>query len=57
VCSTRGNHSGRSICPTRAAVLSDDDGGYLREQAAAYFAHPLRLPRVRAPGRSGGQRV
>lgn len=43
VCSTRGNHSGRSICPTRAAVLPDDDGGYLREQAAAYFTHPLLL--------------
>jgi hypothetical protein len=44
VCSTRGNHSGRTICPTRDAVLADDDGGYLREQAAAYFASPLRLP-------------
>lgn len=44
VCSTRGNHSGTLICPTRVAVLPDDDGGYLREKAAAYFANPLRLP-------------
>jgi hypothetical protein len=43
VCTTRGSHSGTLRCPWRDAVATDDDGGFLREQAAAYFAKPLRL--------------
>ena len=43
VCTTLGSHSHTMRCPTRDAVLADDDGGYLRERASAYFAAPLPL--------------
>jgi len=43
VCTRRGSHSQALRCPYRNATVLDDDGGYLRERAAAYLAKPLRL--------------
>jgi hypothetical protein len=40
VCSTE---DGVTACSTHLAVWSDDDGGYLRTQAALYYRHPLPL--------------
>jgi hypothetical protein len=41
-CTTDGT-SGPPICNTHAATVADDDGGYLRMAAAAYYASPVRL--------------
>ena len=40
VCSKDG---GVTACSTHLAVWADDDGGYLRTQAAQYYRHPLPL--------------
>lgn len=42
ICNTDGSSSG-SICNDHVAAHADDDGGYLRLQAAAYLADPLPL--------------
>jgi hypothetical protein len=42
LCTTDGMSSG-SICNTHPATVSDDDGGYLRTAAAAYYAAPFPL--------------
>jgi len=41
-CTTDGVSSG-TICDTNASTSSDDDGGYLRMAAAAYYASPTPL--------------
>ncbi|MCU1600242.1 MAG: hypothetical protein JWO22_951 [Frankiales bacterium] len=41
VCTTLGSHSQKLLCPSRTASSTDDDGGYFRERATAYFAAPL----------------
>ena len=41
-CSTDGISSG-SICNNHPSASSDDDGGFLRMQSAAYFQNPLPL--------------
>ena len=41
-CSTDGTSSG-SVCNTHTATVSDDDGGYLRMAAAAYYAATIAL--------------
>jgi hypothetical protein len=43
-CTTRGSHSHTQVCTSRTSTVRDDDGGYLRERAAAYFASPYPLP-------------
>ncbi|MDQ1746616.1 MAG: hypothetical protein QOD07_879 [Frankiaceae bacterium] len=43
-CTTRGSHSHTSVCTSRVSTVPDDDGGYLRDRAAAYFAAPYLLP-------------
>ena len=42
VCTSDGLTSG-TVCNTHVATVSDDDGGYLRTAAAAYYAAPLPL--------------
>ncbi len=41
-CSTDGMSSGQ-VCNDHTAQYTDDDGGYLREQATAYYASPVQL--------------
>ncbi|MEY2515682.1 MAG: hypothetical protein QOJ89_3040 [bacterium] len=41
-CSTDGISSG-SVCDNHLSTSSDDDGGFLRMQSAAYFQNPLAL--------------
>lgn len=43
VCTTRGLSSGQ-VCTDHASAVTDDDGGYLRQAAAAYYAAPRPLP-------------
>lgn len=43
-CTTRGSHSRTLLCTYRIATVADDDGGYFRERAAAYFAAPYAVP-------------
>jgi hypothetical protein len=43
VCTTLGSHSHALQCPSQDAVVTDDDGGYLRQRATAYYASPLSL--------------
>jgi hypothetical protein len=43
VCSQDGWSTGRTVCSSRHASRSDDDGGYLRERAASYYRQPLAL--------------
>jgi hypothetical protein len=43
VCSSRGSHAQVLRCPWRDATVTDDDGGFLREQATAYFKAPVAL--------------
>lgn len=43
-CTTRGSHSHTLLCTSQVATVNDDDGGYLRQRAAAYFAAPYSLP-------------
>jgi hypothetical protein len=40
VCTSDGLSSG-SICSNHASTVADDDGGYLRQAAGAYYASPL----------------
>ena len=42
-CTTDGTSSGQ-VCNTRPSSSTDDDGGYLRMQAASYYTAPLDLP-------------
>lgn len=42
VCTSDGLSSG-TVCNTHLATVSDDDGGYLRTAAAAYYLSPLPL--------------
>jgi hypothetical protein len=42
-CSQDGWSSGRTVCSSRRATSADDDGGYLRELAKAYYRRPLPL--------------
>jgi hypothetical protein len=43
VCTQDGWSDGRTVCSSRHAYRSDDDGGYLRERATGYYARPLAL--------------
>jgi hypothetical protein len=43
VCTTLGSHSQTPQCPTLSSTLTDDDGGYFRQRAQAYFQNPLPL--------------
>ena len=43
VCTNLGSHSHTLRCPALSATLTDDDGGYFRQRAQAYFANPLPL--------------
>jgi hypothetical protein len=36
--------SGPPICTSQVATVADDDGGYLRSAATAYFSAPVPLP-------------
>jgi hypothetical protein len=36
--------SSGTLCSTHVATVSDDDGGYLRTAAGAYYTAPLTLP-------------
>ena len=36
--------SGEQICATHVSHVADDDGGYLRMMATAYYRHPVALP-------------
>lgn len=42
LCTSDGLSTGQ-ICPDHVSAVSDDDGGYLRQAAAAYFATPYPL--------------
>ena len=49
MCTTDGRSSGQ-VCNNHASSVSDDDGGYLRMAARAYFANPMPLgPAAVAP--------
>jgi hypothetical protein len=43
ICTSDGWSTGRTVCSSRHATRGDDDGGYLRERAAAYYRQPLSL--------------
>jgi hypothetical protein len=43
LCTTDGT-SGAAICSSATSTVSDDDGGYLRDAAGAYYAAPVALP-------------
>ncbi|HSO96786.1 MAG TPA: hypothetical protein VLV81_12185, partial [Acidimicrobiia bacterium] len=43
VCTSDGLSTG-TTCSNQTATVSDDDGGYLRTAAAAYYAAPVSLP-------------
>jgi hypothetical protein len=40
----RDGTSGKAICASRVSRVADDDGGYLRMMAKAYYRHPMALP-------------
>jgi hypothetical protein len=42
-CTTQGTHTHTRACTWKTSHVRDDDGGYLRDRAAAYFAHPYSL--------------
>jgi hypothetical protein len=42
-CSADGTSSG-TVCNTHASTVTDDDGGYLRMAATAYYGAPITLP-------------
>lgn len=50
-CTADGMSSGQ-VCNDHASTVSDDDGGYLRMQASAYFANPIPLGGVANPATS-----
>ena len=41
VCTNDGLSSGPPVCSNHASTVADDDGGYLRQAAAAYYASPI----------------
>jgi hypothetical protein len=43
VCSSDGWSSGKVVCSSTQTPVADDDGGYLRVRARAYYAAPLPL--------------
>jgi len=43
ICITDGSSQGQ-ICNNHTALNSDDDGGYFRTAATAYYQHPVTLP-------------
>jgi len=43
VCTSDGQSSGPPTCTSQTATVSDDDGGYLRQAAAGYYAAPVSL--------------
>jgi hypothetical protein len=43
VCTTLGSHAKTLVCPTQDAIVTDDDGGYLRQRATDYYANPMPL--------------
>jgi len=42
-CTSFGSSQGQ-ICDNHAALNADDDGGYFRAAATAYYSHPVNLP-------------
>jgi len=42
ICTSDGSSSGQ-VCNTHPSTVADDDGGYLRMAAAAYYAQPVPL--------------
>lgn len=51
ICTTRGVSSGQ-VCNSYASTVADDDGGYLRQAARAYYAAPKPLPGASSPSPS-----
>ncbi|HUF83066.1 MAG TPA: hypothetical protein VMQ81_00590 [Acidimicrobiia bacterium] len=43
VCTTDGRSDGQHTCTSQVATVADDDGGYLRQAAARYYAAPVVL--------------
>lgn len=43
VCNSDGWSTGRIVCTSQVATVADDDGGYLRARARAYYRAPLAL--------------